>query len=215
MIVKVGRFVVPVILVAACRQASAPAPRVCLDSMEARAIECSGGAARRVGDTLFVRLENNRDTAFADWQGEAPGGYRYGGRVGSGALHVIEQYGGEAAPRWLVIDPKSGRSILANDKPIFSPDSSRFATAGEGWNNCVESIPGMFVWAMTDSVPELEWKLDPWNCDKHSGWGPTHPVWSGNDTLQFTRHDRDRMGGTRSRPIFAVRDGASWRVVDR
>ncbi len=211
-----------------CRGDRAPdlASRACVDSIEARALSCSDRTARRVGDTLFVQLGTGREITFIDDQtSEAPGGFHYAGRIGRAAFHVIESYGHEVYPVWIVINARTGRQIVAySDIPVVSPDTARFATAAGDWNNCAElDQPRMEVWRLTDTLPLLEWRLDAWNCKTQTGWGPTDPNWLGSDTLRFTRNDIELPKPVapdssskpiyRTRPMLAVRNQRGWRIV--
>jgi hypothetical protein len=200
-------------------------PRWCWDSVEVRALACSDGTARRSGDTLYVRLANGRVMSFIeDFVSEAPGGYKYFGRIGRPALEVIQENGREAPPRWVFANEETGRSIVAEDEPVFSPDGARFATAAQpDWNNCTErDHPSLDVWRFTDTLPVLEWRLDPWDCRHHAGLGPTDPRWHGPDTLEFVRREEIvRDTAARSAPVverrqsraLAVRDGNGWHLI--
>src|SRR5262249_14275758 len=86
----------------------------CVDSIEKRALACSGGAARRVGDTLFVRLDNGREKSFVeDNTSEAPGGYQYEGRVRRPVImHIVESNGHETAPTYIFLNPRTGREVV-------------------------------------------------------------------------------------------------------
>ena len=226
------RGLIVVALAIGCREShaahavsSAQAEVFCVDSIEKRALACSGGAARRVGDTLFVRLDNGREKSYVeDNTSEAPGGYQYEGRIRQPiSMHIVESNGHETAPEYIFLNPRTGREVVAADRPVFSPDSTRFATASDSWDNCVElDHPRLEVWRLTDSVPVSEWQLDPWNCKTKSGWGPTAPQWRGPDTLAFIRNDmtiHSILGSNepsveyRNRPMLAVRTGTAWRVV--
>jgi hypothetical protein len=226
-----------VALICGCRGERAPnlssrtrtsdAPPACTDSVEARALACSGRTARRIGETLFVRLGTGRETTFIDDQtSEAPGGFHYAGRVGRERFHLVESYGHETAPLWIFINARTGRQVVAPDKPVVSPDTARFTTASDSWNNCAElDQPRMEVWRLTDTLPVLEWRLDAWNCKTQTGWGPTDPHWVGSDTVRFTRNDMElpaRVAADSSnqpiyhtRPMLAVHDRKGWRVVDQ
>lgn len=200
-------------------------PRWCWDTVEARALACSGGTARRFGDSLDVRLANGRDLHFVDDPGsEAPGGYHYVGRIPQPPLHVVQQYGHEAMPKWIFVSERTGDTAVANDEPIISPDSSRFVTATQpDWNDCSEQDhPSLDVWRFADPIPIREWRLDPWDCRRLRGWGPTNPRWRGSDTLEFLRNVQVPRDTARNAPLeqqatgeIAVRDRAGWRVIVR
>jgi hypothetical protein len=197
----------------------------CWDSVEVRALACSQQAARRAGETLYVRLTDSREMPFVDDQvSDNPGGYHYVGRIPQPPMHMLQEYGHETPPSWLFVNERTGRAAVAKDRPVVSPDSTRFATASQpDWDNCTErDHPSLDVWRFTDTLPVLEWRLDPWDCRREVGWGPTTPQWRGRDTLQFVRNERIiRDAGTKALPIverrevpaLAVRDRDGWRVI--
>jgi hypothetical protein len=206
--------------------AARPGQSWCWASVEYRAIECSGQTARRSGDTLYVRLAGGRDLPFVDDQtSEAPGGYHYVGRIPQPPLHVVQQYGHESPPSWIFVNERTGRSVVANDEPVISPDSSRFVTAAQpDWNNCTErDHPSLDVWRFTDTVPVLEWRFDPWNCRRQVGWGPTNPHWHGPDTLEFVGNEeiirdtaaKEPIVQRRMWPVVAVHGRIGWRILTK
>jgi hypothetical protein len=199
--------------------------RWCWDSVEARALACSQQTGRRVGDTLYVRLTNGREMPFVDDRvSDNQGGYHCVGRIPQPPLHVVQEYGHESWPSWLFVSERTGHSTVANDQPVVSPDSTRFATAAQpDWNNCSErDHPSLDVWRFTDTLPVLEWRLDPWDCRRQVGWGPTDPHWHGPDTLEFIRNEqivRDSVAKApaivedRELRALAVRGRNGWRVI--
>jgi hypothetical protein len=218
----------------AVHQATGPAQPVagvssliCIDTIsEKHALECSGQTARRVGDTLFVRLRTGHDTTFVDTKGEAPGGFRYAGRIAGGAFHLIESYGHESYPQWIVASDQSGHRIVAPELPVFSPDSARFATGGSAWDNCSESNGvNLEVWRMTDTMPVVEWRVVTQGCkDRNRGWGATELHWRSPDTLEFVRNEFVRRDTSsivwgsperRRQAMRAVRDQGGWRIIDK
>jgi hypothetical protein len=219
-----GRGLVLVLVLCACgarRDDRAPGSGhaesgpVCTDTLaEARALACSGGSARRAADTLYLRLRNGRDTTFVESRGEGTVGYRYAGRLGRG-LHLIQRFGDESYPRWIVTSVLSGHRITFEDELVISPDSARFATAQSGWHNCSEGGETRFeIWRMTDTMPVLEWRASPtWSCSSRSGWAASDPRWKGRDTLAFLRNDVDAGAVSRRVPVVAVRGSTGWRVA--
>ena len=208
--------------------AGAPTTRGwCWDSTEVHALACSRQTARRVGETLYVRLTSGREMSFVDDRvSDNQGGYHYAGRIAQPPLHIIQEYGHESSPSWLFVNERTGHTALAIDEPVVSPDSARFVTAAQpDWNNCSErDHPSLDVWRFTDSLPVLEWRLDPWDCRRQAGWGPTDPHWHGPDTLEFVRNeqiiaDTVAEAGTvvkyRESRAFAVRSGNGWRVTEK
>lgn len=209
------------------REIAAAARRWCWDTLEVRALACADSTAHRSGDTLTVRLADGRDLPFVDDpRGEAPGGYHYVGRIPQPPVHVVQQYGHETWPRWIFVSERTGSTAVANDEPLLSPDSSRFVTASQpDWNNCSErDHPSLDVWRFADPLPVLEWRLDPFDCRRRQGWGPTNPRWRGTDTLEFV-HNEEIVRATatsttpvverRQSPGLAVRDRTGWRVGGR
>jgi hypothetical protein len=156
-----------------------------------------------------------------DRAGEAAGGYHYVGRIPQPPLHVLQEYGHESPPSWLFVSELTGRFVVVSDQPVVSPDSTRFATAAQpDWNNCAErDHPSLDVWRFTDTLPVLEWRLDPWDCRRQMGWGPTKPHWRGRDTLEFVRNEqivRDAgapLPDNRESRGIAVHDRNGWRVI--
>lgn len=197
-----------------------------MDSDETRAIACSGQTARRTGHTLFVRLESGREMAFVDdTGGEAPGGFHYAGRIALGAFQLIESWGHESYPQWIVLSARTGRSVIASDVPLLSPDSRRYATGGPAWENCAEGGGATLdVWRLMDTLPLLEWRVVTQDCKNPLYWGASNLRWRSPDTLEFTRNDKlvVHAGGNPpdsaeylTRPALAVRDDHGWRIVDR
>lgn len=85
----------------------------CADSVETRALACSGGTARRVGNTLFVRLGTGAETRFVDKaSAEDEVGYRYMGRVASNRFHIVERNGDESEPTYHLVNAASGWGAL-------------------------------------------------------------------------------------------------------
>ena len=217
---RLGAVVVAgAVSIASCRHderppvAASASDAVCIDSLEARAIACSGGTARRDGITLRVRLTGGSDTTFVDdTAGEAPGGFYYNGRIGRAAFHLIQGYGHETYPSWLVMSPRTGRRILALDLPVVSPDTARFATATPAWDNCSEANGTSFdIWRFTDTLPVLESRVVTQDCKTRGAWGALSLHWRTADTLEFVRVDTT----AERRPMLAVHEGGGWKMTPR
>lgn len=165
--------------------------RACYDSVESLAIACSGGVARRVGDTLFIRLDDGRDKLFVTGHdGEAPGGYQYYGHLTRQRLQVVESNGHETYPEKLYLDTRSGQTETIGEELFMSPDSSRVLAMAIDWNNCAEGGGGyLSIWKITDALPDLEWHLQTFDCGKNAGWGARDVSWRGSDTVVFQRSD--------------------------
>ena len=198
----------------------ASAANTCADSIEARALACSRGTARRSHDTLFLRLDSGRDTAIVSTVGEEEVTYQYAGRIGDKGPHLIEQLGGHSPPRFLVMSPRSGAWISAPGMPALSVDGARFAAANDTWD-CAESPDQRLeVWRLTDSIPISEWKLAELHCEANGaeiGSAAVHPVWRGADTLEFTRIERVKSNGAivrQQRRTFAVPGPHGWTVLE-
>jgi hypothetical protein len=179
------------------------------DSVEASALASAEGSAQRTGDTLFIILTTGRRIPFMNTEGEAPGGYRYVGRLADGRYELLEEYGHETYPRAIILNRRTGQMVSTSRSLLFSADGSHFAVADADWQNCTElDQPGMEVWRMTDSVPVREWKLTPWACKTRSGWGPTDPSWRGSDSLDFVRNEISHDKSS----VRAVRDNGRWHL---
>jgi len=196
--------------------------QVCQDTVESRALRCSLGAAVRSGDTLTISLTTGHLVRFVNQSGEAPYGYQYVGRFGGGRFEVIERSGGETYPLAVFVNRQTGQRVTVGREMVFAPDSQRFVATDDDWNNCTDlNQPGMRIWRMTDSIPVLEWALEPFDCrSSFNGWGPTSPKWRGSDTLDFVRNEM-RTADTAAvilkpvyskRPAQAFRDSKGWRV---
>jgi len=226
---RIARPIVVILAIVGCQQRSEKAAQstnvastdtanvVCtrpvLIDDDRSAFVCSGGAASRTGDTLHLRLAHG-ETTLVDTKDEAALSYRYVGRIGLRRLHLVGEYGGERPPRFLLVDPESGHSIEAPAMPVLSPDTLRFAAAIAQWD-CDESPEQRLeIWRFTDSVPELEWRLNKFRCGRSgaaSGWAATAPVWRSPDTLDFTRHQGSPPDqGTAGR---AAHDARGWRLL--
>jgi hypothetical protein len=189
--------------------------RVCLDSMnEQHALECSHGAARRDSDSLFIRFPT-REMKYSDSGGEAPSGYRYVGTIGDSVFHVVLRWGGETYPHWLFVTDRTGSSVAVQKWPLFSPDGTRMASGGDGWDNCAEGGDAtMQIWRFTRTVPVEELHLLTQDCyHEETSWGVLDLSWKGNDTLTFNRATMNRKAGKEeTRPARAVRVGQTWRI---
>lgn len=191
---------------------------ICTDSDEVRAIACSGGSARRVAETLFVRLDSGIDKAFRNRGGEADVTYQYAGRLGRPPFHLIEVVGGERPPRWKFLNGRSGDEIEADDQLLMSPDSTRFVTPGT-WGDCDDlGDAGMVMWQLTDRIPVMTWGITTWHCQPESGWGPSDLHWRTSDTLEFIRNERvegDTLGKRRKRSMLLVHEPTGWHIIPR
>ena len=197
-------------------QTAAAAPlRTCLDSIEPRALVCSNGAARRVGDTLFIKLDTAERRMLDFSRGDNAQEFRYVGRIGRARFHVVAEHGYEGPPEAILINPHGGRDRTVIGVVKASPDGERFVTAEAYWNDC-EDLPVMEVWRLTDSIPVLDWRLKPNSCETDKGWGAVDPKWRSADTLDFFRsHLVSSAGGGRygRDPMAAVRDNHGWRLI--
>ena len=197
----------------------------CTDSVETRALACSGGTARRVGNTLFVRLGTGAETRFVDnASAEDDEGYRYVGFVASNRFHIVERNGHESEPTYHLVNAATGAFVITEEVPRFSPDAQRFAIGGSHWDNCAEANGGKLeIWRMTDSVPVIEWRTVTQACGRSVpvGWGAVDLRWRSPDTLAFMREDfapRDTSVASsqvqrRRRPMLLIHTGAQWAIV--
>ena len=196
--------------------AAASASHACMDSSETRAIACSRETARRVGDTLFLKLGTGERRIVDTVRGGVVRLYRYAGRVGRAGFHIVTLHFYEGPWQTLLINPRSGREARVIMDLALSPEGERFVTAKPDWNDCQGDEPGMEVWRLTDSIPVLEWRLKPNSCATEAGWGAVEPRWRSADTLDFVRGHVVRSGESYSYardPMAAVRDEHGWRLI--
>jgi hypothetical protein len=187
---------------------------VCLATAEPAAFACSGGTAARVGDTLRIHLPTNDARLFVNTNGEVDSTYQYLGRLGPRGVHLVEQFGGEHPPFFVLVQPHSGRVVTATGMPALSPDSTHFAAATPEWD-CAESPDQrLAIWRFTDSLPVREWEMASLVCGGDgatSGWAALEPVWRARDTLSFTVVEQP--SGSR-RAGLVVWDRHAWLVME-
>lgn len=217
-------FVGSVAAIGCAQRTDAPASALsrtalCTDSVEEKAITCSGQTVRRSGDTLYIRLESGRDTTIANLrQGEIAFDYKYVGRFGRPTAHLIRRFGGEQPPQLMVLHPRTGALTDAPGWPVLSPDSQRFAATDPLWA-CAAEFPEQILelWRLTDTATVREWKLAAMQCSGNgeaTGWATVGPQWRGNDTLEFTQLELTRAWfASRRRAAMAVRDSSGWRLL--
>jgi hypothetical protein len=192
---------------------------ICMDTLHERvALDCAHGRAHRAGIALFVQARGGELRFVDDTAGEAPGGFAYVGTIGDTALHVVQSNGHESYPVWILVDPRTRKSVALTEWPAFSSDGAYFATGGSYWDNCSEADGTTIeVWHFTRSVPVLEWREATQDClhGSSAGWGATHLVWHGRDTIDFDRIEWDTAAtppARRTRRARAVRTLNGWRL---
>jgi hypothetical protein len=88
-----------------------------------------------------------------------------------------------------------------------------------------ENVARLEIYRLTDSIPALEFEIEPRDCITDIGWAPWNLKWLAPDTLAFIADWDPRTNALPrtpadtsryiSRPMLAVRDGTSWRIVPR
>jgi hypothetical protein len=216
--VRVGGAIVA--LLVACATPAAPQSRdagiasapVCIATIERQALECSGGTALRAGDTLRIHIDDGNPRLFVN-SNASDLLFQYLGRLGAHGYHVVEQFGGEHPPYFLLVQPRSGRSVAVTGMPVLSPDASRIAAATPEWD-CAESPDQrLSIWRLADSVPVREWEIAPLMCAGNGatgGWAAVDPVWRAADTLAFARVEQP--SGHRREELVAW-DAHAWRIL--
>jgi hypothetical protein len=190
---------------------------------EKRVIATSSGRVRRVGDTLFIRTAAGAESTYVDnpVDNDTYVKFTYEGTVAVGALHKIDVRGWESGATLLVSAVTGGELRAVND-PVMSPDGKRFAAAALSMEVC-EGETRLEIFRLTDTIPLLEWSVNPFDCGTDTGWGPSAPKWRSPDTLEFTRNElppresrrRGPSGITNyvTRPMLVVRADTTWRIV--
>lgn len=147
-------------------------------------------------------------------KGEVGLDYQYLGRLGPLGYHLVEQFGGEHPPYFLLVQAHSGLVVTATGVPVVSPDSTRFAAATPEWD-CAESPDQrLAIWRFADSLPVSEWEVAPLHCEGNgvtSGWAALEPVWRSRDTLAFAKVEQPSK---HRRTGLVVWDGHAWRLTD-
>jgi hypothetical protein len=193
--------------------ATIAANAACTSQIELDALACSGGTVSRAGDTLRFRVADARDRIVVSSHSDAGYAYQYVGRIGPATFHLVEEFGGDHPPYFLVLNPRSGRSVEVSGPPVMSPDGARFATAIPAWD-CAESPDQRLeIWHFTDSIPVREASINQLRCaggDTTSGWAALDPVWRSRDTLAFTMVEQSPE---RRRQAVLARNGGEWRLV--
>jgi hypothetical protein len=192
---------------------SGAATAACVATTEVAALSCSGGAVTRSGDTLRIRLTSQGAKTFVNVGGEADAAYEYRGRLGPGEFHLLERFGGEHPPYYVLVDPHSGVDITLVGRPIVSPDGARFAVAISEWDCADSPNQRLAIWRFADRQPTQEWDIAPLRCEGNgtpAGWAAVEPSWRTPDTLGFVRIEQPSQ---RRSAALAVRDSHAWRLV--
>ncbi|NUS33053.1 MAG: hypothetical protein HOQ17_08330 [Gemmatimonadaceae bacterium] len=196
----------------------------CSSDSEELALQCADGSVVRHDDSLVVQTASgplalvNVDGRDDDQQTSR---YTYVGTLRSRGVHHVIGHDGYEVAELSLYSGSSGRAVAIASAPVVGPDGRYFATAELGLNVCEANTSNLEIWRLTDSVAVREWNVEPWDCGKEKGWGPSNPVWASADTLRFTRVEPSaddapgRAQGERSeRRAMVVRRGARWALVD-
>lgn len=192
---------------------------------ESDALGCSGGLARRAGDTLFIRTGGGEKTFVTDpTDAEQHVEYRYEGRIAS-RLHAIFVHGYESVGERLV-DNEDGSEVSLPGPPVLSPDGNRLVAVSLSLDAC-ESQSKIAIWPVREggiTAGAPEWTWTPKECGDQSEWGPDNPKWISPDTLELTRIDNISREAKRKDPplekyphrqILLVRRDTAWVFAER
>lgn len=199
-----------------------PAAALCTDTAEAAAMRCADGVAMRAGDTIILRLSTVGAAKRVDNPVEGDGYRRYyyagrfGGDNGTPAFHILDvrNYGGGAIE---LINAATGDSLLLRGVPILSPDGAHFAAVEEP--DACELASQLEIWRVTGDQPVRELRLQPFDCDASTGWGPSEVKWRTRDTIALVRSrlpsdsTRRANGEREGSPALLVRSAGAW-VLD-
>jgi hypothetical protein len=209
----------------AARECGGEGPYLQPNGAEQHAIATSQGMVRRAGDTLFIRAANGSQVTFVTnpENNDMQVTYTYVGKTANGTLHQIFVQGWENS--WTRhVHAVTGQRFDTVSEPVFSPDGRRIAASSYVMEVC-ENVARLEIYRLTDSIPALEFEIEPRDCMTDTGWAPRDLKWLSPDTLAFMA-DSDRpvhspartpadTGRWVSRPMLAIRDGNSWRIVPR
>jgi len=199
-----------------------PAVAMCTDTAEAAAMRCAEGVAMRSGDTIILRLSTVGAAKRVDnpQEGDAYRRYYYAGRFGGDngtpGFHILDvrNYEGGAIE---LINAATGDSLLLRGVPILSPDGARFAAVEEP--DACELASQLEIWRVTGDQPVRELRLQPFDCDAGTGWGPSDVQWRASDTIALVRNrlpsdSARRANGERDTTrALLVRSAGTW-VLD-
>lgn len=176
---------------------------------EAERLNASQGVARRVGDTLVLRLRSGQevrlahDTAGSDnwvlysFEGHLSGMPFYGIRVS-----YFEGSG------YLIVHDSTGRRTQLDAAPLPSPSGKSIGTASLDLVAAFDPTR-LFVATLVGDTLATEFELSP------TDWGPDSLRWDGDDTLRFVQQwVTDEPGVYRSSAAQLVRSAAGWRLVE-
>ncbi len=196
----------------------------CSSDSEELALTCADGSVVRHDDTLLVQTASgpmalvNVDGRDDEQRTES---YTYVGTLRSHGVHHVIGHTGYEFSQMNLYSGASGRAVAIAAPPVAGPGERYFATAELGLNVCEANTSNLEIWRLTDSLPLREWNLEPWDCGKETGWGPSSPTWVSADTLRFTHVDpaEPTAPGTapnerREHRAMVVHRGTRWVLVD-
>jgi hypothetical protein len=129
----------------------------CARRIESLLLARAGGRIRRVGDTLYVRLDNGRATTLVDEKHQVilrrfePASYSYFGRLPRTPFLLFHAQYGEGND-FAVMHGGSGRVSFVNGYPQVSPDGRSALVAEDGYFNSI----GVFVYeTRQDSLAQV------------------------------------------------------------
>lgn len=179
----------------------------CARDGEGRRASLSGGRVRRDGDSLFLRVGEDRAVALADGGDGTPAAVRYAylqslDHLGQYLVAVYDTRGRGYA----LVDAATGRRETVAGPPVVSPDGTRFVATtatpdADGMHGTIE------VWRTEGGQMTRELSL------RSDGWWAAQPRWFGNATIRFVR-TAESADGTSFRQSLAHlrRDGTTWRL---
>jgi hypothetical protein len=186
------------------------------DSSEMALIRASKGVVSRYGDTLVVRLSDGHvlTNVNTPWNGEASNSVSYlgvlRGHAGGPDFHILGYGDSESFSAALIDVGGDEQAFPIPDRPIVSPDGTRFLAHSTGQTVCSYE---MGIWRLTTAMPVSEWSSEVLKCDERAPWELVDPVWRSADTIVFGReeHSRQTKKWMRdSRPSFLVHSSSGW-----
>ena len=182
----------------------------CARDGEGMRASLSGGRVRRDGDSLYLRVGEDRAVALADGGTGTPGAVRYTylqslDRLGQYLVAVYDTRGRGYA----LVDAATGRQEIVAGPPVVSPDGKRFVATtatpdADGVHGTLE------VWRVDGGAMTREFS------QRTEGWWAASPRWFGNATVRFIRTAESSDGTTfHQSSAYLRRDGATWRLDER
>jgi hypothetical protein len=197
-----------------------------LASVSVAMMACAGPAARDATDSLAsdparsdsgvvrVRLRDGRVRTFVD-RGDEESIVKHhdNGPLRGMPFHVIFREMWEAWD-YVLVDVRSGDSVVVPGEPIVSPGGRRFATSSMDFE--VGYAPTIVeVWRLDPDSLRLEWREESGQSyPENTGWGVSEWRWEDDSTATIVRDIPNGIDGPiESRPAKLQLRAGRWQLI--